>query len=71
MNEKVRILIEDLAALFGDTTSMEYMDAADFVDNAPKIWDLRERAKEINKTIDIQEEDFIIQRLKSFYAIED
>jgi len=55
MNEKVRSLIEDLAALFGDTTSMDYMDAADFVDNAAKIWDLRERAKEIKETINIQE----------------
>ena len=55
MNEKVRSLIEDLAALFGDTTSMDYMDAADFVDNSNKIWDLRERAKEIKETINIQE----------------
>jgi len=59
MNEKVRSLIEDLAALFGDTTSMDYMDAADFVDNAAKIWDLRERAKEIKETINIQEGEIL------------
>ena len=59
MNEKVRSLIEDLAALFGDTTRMDYMDAADFVDNAAKIWDLRERAKEIKETINIQEGEIL------------
>jgi len=59
MNEKVKDLIEDLAALFGDTTSMDYMDAADFVDNAAKIWDLRERAKEIKETINIQEGEIL------------
>jgi len=59
MNEKVKDLIEDLAALFGDTTSMDYMDAADFVDNSNKIWDLRERAKEIKETINIQEGEIL------------
>ena len=59
MNEKVKDFIEDLAALFGDTTSMDYMDAADFVDNSNKIWDLRERAKEIKETINIQEGEIL------------
>ena len=49
MSKAGQELIEDLAALFGDVKSMEEMDAADFKDNAGKIWDLRERAKNIKE----------------------
>ena len=46
MIEKDR-LIHELAALFGDTDSMDAMDASDFKDNAGEIWRLRQWAKEI------------------------
>ena len=45
--EEMQRLIEDMAALFGDVDDMDKMDAADFVDNADKIWALRERAREM------------------------
>ena len=44
---EMKELIKDLAALFGDAKSMDEMDAADFKDNAGKIWDLRQRAKKM------------------------
>jgi len=45
--EQMQRLIEDLAKLFPGATDMSEMDAADFVDNAGKIWSLRERAREM------------------------
>lgn len=42
-------VIEDLAALFGEADDMSQMDAADFKDNAGKIWDLRQRARAITQ----------------------
>ena len=43
-------LIEDLANLFYGKQDMSEMDAADFVDNANEIWNLRQRAIEIKKS---------------------
>ena len=40
-------VIGELSELFGDIESMDQMDSADFVDNAGKIWDLRQRARKI------------------------
>lgn len=37
-------IIQELANLFGKVEDFDKMDAADFVDNAGKIWDLRQRA---------------------------
>jgi hypothetical protein len=47
MESETDVLLEDLAGLFGEAEDMDAMDAADFVDNAGKIWDLRQRAKKI------------------------
>lgn len=45
-------IIQDLANLFGRVDEFSDMDAADFVDNAGKIWDLRQRAKAVIASIE-------------------
>ena len=40
-------IIEDLADLFPEHETMETMDSADFKDNAVKIWELVERARNL------------------------
>jgi len=44
-------IINDLADLFGETEDMDGMDAADFVDNSSKIWDLRQRARDFRNNM--------------------
>lgn len=40
-------ILSDLADLFGEVEDMGELDASEFVDNAGKIWDLRERARKL------------------------
>ena len=47
VGQTMQDLVEDLADLFGDAEEMDELDAADFKDNAGKIWELRQRAKDI------------------------
>ena len=45
--QEIEDIVQDLAYLFGKVDDMDKMDAADFTDNAGKIWDLRQRAKKV------------------------
>jgi hypothetical protein len=49
-----RKIVEDLAELFSEAKSMEDLDAADFKDNAVKVFDLVLRAR---KVVDPDEEE--------------
>lgn len=40
-------ILRELAELFGRVDDMDKMDAADFVENAGKIWELRQRARKV------------------------
>ena len=40
-------IVENLAELFPEHETMETMDAAEFKDNAVKIWELVERARNL------------------------
>jgi len=50
-NSEMLEIINDLADLFGETEDMDGMDAADFVDNSSKIWDLRQRARDFRNNM--------------------
>ena len=47
MEAESRLILLDLADLFDKTKDMGELDASAFVDNAGKIWDLRERARKL------------------------
>ena len=47
IEEEKEDILRQLAELFGDADDMSEMDAADFKDNAGKIWKLRQRARDV------------------------
>ena len=56
-----RKILEDLAGLFSEAKSMEDLDAADFKDNAGKIFDLVIRARKVVDPDDEEEDTFTFQ----------